>query len=423
MAPVIVVIGGGWAGCAAAAAARRAGAGTILLERTDLLLGTGLVGGIMNNNGRFTAARELELMGAGLLFEVIDSVTLHRRVNFPGHNHASLYDVDRIEGAVRSALEAMGVTLLTRARVADVACEGSRVTSVVLSDGRCIRADAFVDATGTAGPASNCARVSGACVMCVLRCPTFGPRVSVAAKAGVAELTSPMFPAMSGSCKLVKRSLAQWLVRKLEEEASVVIPVPRYVAREDRSAHKACQQYALPEFYDNIVLLDTGQAKLMAPFFPLDRLHAIEGFENAAFQDPRAGSLGNSIRYNIVTPHDMHLKVDALDNLFCAGEKSGLLVGHTEAICTGTLAGHNAARCALRLQPFLPPASTVLGDLLSYVDATLRPPVGVPQKITCAGGAYFSRMYDTGLYTTDMKRIASRVRQAGCESVFSQRLA
>ena len=54
----IVVIGGGWAGCAAAVAARQAGADVTLLERTDMLLGTGLVGGIMYNNGRLSAAWE-----------------------------------------------------------------------------------------------------------------------------------------------------------------------------------------------------------------------------------------------------------------------------------------------------------------------------------------------------------------------------
>ena len=52
----IVVVGGGWARCAAALAANKAGAEIILLERTDCLLGTGLVGGIMRKNGRFTAA-------------------------------------------------------------------------------------------------------------------------------------------------------------------------------------------------------------------------------------------------------------------------------------------------------------------------------------------------------------------------------
>ena len=422
MIPVVAVVGGGWAGCAAAAAVQQAGAQAVLIERTDLLLGTGLAGGIMFNNGRLTAARELQLMGGGALFDAIDRVTLHRRVDFPGHRHASLYDVDRIERAVRSALGqwASGCSRSRGRWTWCVAAPASRRGAVRRQQRS---ADAFVDATGTAGPQANCGRVNGCCVMCVLRCPTFGPRVSISAKAGVAEITGPLFSAMSGSCKLMKRSLAPWLVRRLEEQAAMVIPVPRYMARAARAAHKACQQYALPEFYDNIVLLDTGQAKLMAPFFPLSRLQAIAGFESAAFEDPRSGGIGNSIRYNLITPHDTALKVDGVDNLFCAGEKAGLLVGHTEAICTGTLAGHNAVRHALGLPPFRPPVSTVLGDLLHYLDATLRPPVGMPQKTTFAGGPYFSRMYDTGLYTTDEKRIAARVQQAGCEHVFSRRLA
>lgn len=42
----VVVIGGGWAGCAAAIAAKKAGADVLILEKTDLLLGLGNVGGI-----------------------------------------------------------------------------------------------------------------------------------------------------------------------------------------------------------------------------------------------------------------------------------------------------------------------------------------------------------------------------------------
>ena len=48
-APKIVIVGGGWGGCGAAEAAARAGAQVTLLERTDMLLGTGLVGGIFRN--------------------------------------------------------------------------------------------------------------------------------------------------------------------------------------------------------------------------------------------------------------------------------------------------------------------------------------------------------------------------------------
>ena len=54
----IVIAGGGWAGCAAAVRAAKLGMETVLIEKTDLLLGLGNVGGIMRNNGRFTAAEE-----------------------------------------------------------------------------------------------------------------------------------------------------------------------------------------------------------------------------------------------------------------------------------------------------------------------------------------------------------------------------
>ena len=48
----VVVVEGGWSGCAAALSASKQGAEVTLLEQTDMLLGTGLVGGIVQNNGR-----------------------------------------------------------------------------------------------------------------------------------------------------------------------------------------------------------------------------------------------------------------------------------------------------------------------------------------------------------------------------------
>ena len=46
----VIVVGGGWSGCAAAISAKKAGAEVTVLERTDMLLGTELVGGIMRNS-------------------------------------------------------------------------------------------------------------------------------------------------------------------------------------------------------------------------------------------------------------------------------------------------------------------------------------------------------------------------------------
>ena len=89
----VIIVGGGWSGCAASLSARKQGAEVILLERTDMLLGTGLVGGIMRNNGRFTATEEMIAMAGGELFELADQNATHRGIEFPGHRHASLYNV------------------------------------------------------------------------------------------------------------------------------------------------------------------------------------------------------------------------------------------------------------------------------------------------------------------------------------------
>ncbi|NFF66863.1 FAD-dependent oxidoreductase [Clostridium sporogenes] len=84
----VVVIGGGWAGCAAAISAKKAGADVSIFEKTDLLLGLGNVGGIMRNNGRFTASEELIALGAGDLINITDENSRHKNIDFPGHKHA-----------------------------------------------------------------------------------------------------------------------------------------------------------------------------------------------------------------------------------------------------------------------------------------------------------------------------------------------
>lgn len=145
----------------------------------------------------------------------------------------------------------------------------------------------------------------------------------------------------------MKDSLAPDLVRQLNETGAAVIPLPPGL-QEDHLSLKACQQYALPEFAENLVLLDSGHAKMMAPFFPLDKLRRIPGLENARYEDPYAGGNGNSVRFLAMCPRGDDLKVNGLSNLYCAGEKAGPLVGHTEAMVTGALAGYNCAAAHFR---------------------------------------------------------------------------
>lgn len=153
----VVIIGGGWSGCAAAVTARKAGADVTLLEKTDLLLGLGNVGGIMRNNGRFTAAEENIALGARELFEITDRCARHTNVDFPGHKHATLYDVIKVEPQVRRLLQEMGIKIRLMTRAVDVekktAADGSiEIEKIVLADGETVEGDVFVETSGSTGP-------------------------------------------------------------------------------------------------------------------------------------------------------------------------------------------------------------------------------------------------------------------------------
>ena len=254
----VVIIGGGWSGCAAALAARKAGAEVTLLEKTDMLLGLGNVGGIMRNNGRFTAAEENIALGARELFDITDRCSRHVNIDFPGHKHASLYDVMKVEPNVRRLLREKGVDVRLMTRAVDVvlqksgrgACgSGDRdrrsggighsgetrrsntgcgevhsvgngydsgvtehpdktrrsntepfdngdmqdavIEKLILAGNpagiggdseQTIEGDVFVETTGSTGPMGNCLTYGNGCCMCILRCPAFGPRVSISAK-------------------------------------------------------------------------------------------------------------------------------------------------------------------------------------------------------------------------------------------------
>jgi hypothetical protein len=422
----VIVVGGGWSGCGAALSALKQGAQVILYERTDMLLGTGLVGGIMRNNGRFTAAEEMIAMSGGEIFQLIDQNCLHRNIEFPGHPHSSLYNVATMEPIIKRYLLQKGIEIHLSTRIEDVEMEGTRIRAIVGKEGEAkirIEGDVYIDATGTAGPTANCSKYGNGCVMCIIRCPSFGGRVSLTAKAGVKELIGQKkgrIGAMSGSCKILKESLSREIVEVLNRTGVAVIPVPESEKEEGKLSLKACQQYALPEFEDNIILLDTGHAKLMSPFFPLEALRRVPGFENARYEDPYAGGVGNSIRYVGMSPRDDALRVKGVDNLFCGGEKAGLLVGHTEAIVTGTLAGYNAAKSVKKEKLLVLPDTIAVGDAISHVRAQMETEEGLGYKFTFSGSVYFDRMKQKGLYSTNVKEIEKRVGQAGLAGVFSK---
>ena len=272
----------------------------------------------------------------------------------------------------------------------------------------------------------NCLAYGNGCCMCILRCPAFGPRVSLTQKAGRNDIMGMRkdgaFGAFSGSGKLEKQSLSEEIQNKLNDTGVAIVPVPMQLINEKKLEVKVCQQYALEEFAENIVLLDTGYAKIMTPFFELEKLRQIPGFENARYIDPYAGGRGNSIRYLSVAERNNAMKTEGIENMFCGGEKSGFFVGHTEAITTGSLAGHNAARLLKGLRLLELPRQVAAGDLISYANEMLETENGLMTRYTFAGAEYFARMKEKNLYTTDKQEIEKRISRYDLQGIYSQRI-
>ena len=421
-----VVIGGGWSGIAAALGAKKAGAEVTLFVITDLLLGRVNGGGIMRNNGRYTAAEENIALGASELFGITDSCATHVNIDFPGHSHASLYNVIKVEPQVRRLLREKGIDIRLVSRAVDVEMAGECIESITLADGEKNQGDVFIECTGSTGPMGNCLAYGNGCCMCILRCPAFGPRVSLTQKAGRNDIMGMRkdgaFGAFSGSGKLDKQSLSEEIQNKLNDTGVPIVPVQNKIINEKKLEVKVCQQYALEEFAENIVLLDTGYAKIMTPFFELEKLRQIPGFENARYIDPYAGGRGNSIRYLSVAERNNAMKAEGIENMFCGGEKSGFFVGHTEAISTGSLAGHNAARLLKGLRLLELPRQIAVGDLISYANEMMETENGLMTRYTFAGAEYFARMKEKNLYTTDKQEIEKRISRYDLQGIYSQRI-
>jgi hypothetical protein len=422
----VIIIGGGWGGCAAAITAKKAGAEVAIYEKSDLLLGVGNVGGIMRNNGRYTAAEELINLGAGELIHITDNNAKHKNIDFPEHKHATLCDVNKLEPAVRRYLLSLGIEINLVARVSNVEMEDSKIKALKLSNNTLVYGDVFIDSTGSTGAMDNCAKYGNGCVMCVLRCPTFGPRVSISAKAGVQDIVAQRKDgtpgAFSGSCEVSRDSLSEELLKELDEKGVVVLKIPKEDVNLDKLNLKVCQQYALDDFAENLVLLDTGHIKVMTPYYPVEKLRKLPGLEDVRFMDPYSGGRGNSIRYLAAAPRTNGMKVIGVDNLFCAGEKAGFFVGHTEAMCTGSLAGHNAVRYVLNLPLLVLSNETAIGDMLDYANYRLTTPDGRKIRHTFSGAEYFERMKNLGLYSIDNEEIKARIERLGLTDVFNNTL-
>lgn len=92
-----------------------------------------------------------------------------------------------------------------------------------------------------------------------------------------------------------------------------------------------------------------------------------------------------------------------------------------EAICTGSLAGHNAVRYLLGMPLLVLPKTTAIGDIISYANYKMMSKKGRRNRYTFAGAEYFKRMQDMKLYSTNREEIKSRIEGLNLVDIMNQK--
>jgi len=446
----VAIAGGGFAGVSAAACARIAGAEVTLVERTDQLLGVGLHSGIFYNDGRMSGVEELNAMGGGFIFHILETspVLTHTRTDMnwnavddlSHHAHAThIFHCMRAETAIRKYLRDIGVEIFFANRAVDVEvgraqqARGDLLIKVVLEKGQELEVDAFVDATGGAGGVQVCKNYGYGCVECMLRCNSFGDRVSIATKAGVPELRKIRdskhgggFGALSSACSFYDDSIDPELLAIVKREGSWKVAVPEDVQNMMKiglstnlpfdPSHVKTIKMAYPGFF---------KANGMV-YMPLEDVRKIPGLQNARFSDPLGGGVGNAVRFMSMAPREDSMRVHGFRNLFVGGEKSGLNVGIQECIITGALAGHNAARYAFGKDLLILPRDMVVGDFIAYVGEMMQSEKGLMGTYSFMKPPFRNRMAQKGWWAKTVpqaiEEAKQRVEAAGLTGIMTQKL-
>ncbi|MFC1962480.1 NAD(P)/FAD-dependent oxidoreductase [Chloroflexota bacterium] len=460
----VIVVGGGSAGCGAAEGAVKAGAEVTLLERTDLLLGCALMCRWMRNAGRFVLCEEAVAMGGDSLIHAFDSLNIEKnpeicdryfKATFPS-KHAEkmgvgyLYETGLAEPTIRQLLKNLGVQIRFESRAVNVEKEDNRITAVVLDSGEKLRADAFVDTTGTAGGWANCVKHGNGCVMCpMFRCPTFGDRVSIATKAGAREITKRRRDGTPGTMMypvaFYLGSLSAELQEKINEDGLAFINIKGIVdPREWESiAYSMRGRYGYdtetgepidpetafpnPYTWEQLtlpILPSTGMVLVAGDrifsYISYEKLRQIPGFEHAIKVWPQ-GSKGNFVNGLSITPVENSLKAIGLENCFVAGEKIGLM-GMGEGMGLGLLAGHNAVRSALGKDMLVLPQKLITGEAIHWAIEKMETEEGLTTWYDSHGGLFLTNAMKKGLYITDVDEIHAKVKAVGLSGIYTKKL-
>lgn len=108
-----------------------------------------------------------------------------------------------------------------------------------------------------------------------------------------------------------------------------------------------------------------------------------------------------------------------LDNLLVAGERAGPVLGHTEAMVSGTLTGYNAWRICTGHEPITLPADTVCGTMISFTGLNGSAAEESSTLYNLSGGHLWHYICRQNLYTTSRIEIRRRLERVDLLSLFS----